>query len=230
MLPPMYPHATPRLIPNTCYGGRFALPPIGMLTHVQVGYSSLYEEFANPAHQKSAHLWISKDGAVEQYVPLDFKAWHAVAGNTRWIGVEGEGVPETPMNGIQLAEYARFYNWARGYLQWPLIVSDAPMSAGIGTHSMGGAAWGGHSCPGPIRSAQRQDIIDLLTEVEDMPLTDADVAKVANAVKALLDNDYRTEATAEGFKPFPNVGSATARLQAQIATILARQTNPGGTT
>ena len=39
------------------------------------------------------------------------------------------------------------------------ITYNSPSTGGLGTHSMGGAAWGGHACPGDVRAAQRGEVI-----------------------------------------------------------------------
>ncbi len=42
-----------------------------------------------------------------------------------------------------------------------LRLANSPGEPGLGTHKMGGQAWGGHDCPGDIRTSQRQAILDL---------------------------------------------------------------------
>jgi len=57
----------------------------------------------------------------------------------------------------------------------PDLITDTPGGRGIGTHVMGGAAYGGHTCPGPgPRAGQRAAIIAraqaLRTPVTPVPL------------------------------------------------------------
>jgi hypothetical protein len=67
----------------------------------------------------------------------------------------------------------------------PYAIADAPGQPGIGTHQMGGAAYGGHACPGPVRASQRSTIIDLARgggkEWFDMPIPADDLQKIEDA-------------------------------------------------
>jgi len=63
----------------------------------------------------SAHLLIRRDGTITQYVPFDRRAWHAGVScflgrercNDFSIGIELEGMPETPYTSKQYHELAR---------------------------------------------------------------------------------------------------------------------------
>lgn len=59
------------------------------------------------------------------------------------------------MTDAQLTELAKWHVWCGARDE----IANSPDGYGIGTHSMGGAAWGGHACPGPLRAAQRPEII-----------------------------------------------------------------------
>jgi hypothetical protein len=41
----------------------------------------------------------------------------------------------------------------------PYALANAPGVKGFGTHAMGGQSWGGHPCPGPIRTLQRSTML-----------------------------------------------------------------------
>jgi hypothetical protein len=56
-----------------------------------------------------------------------------------------------------------------GFAAFPLAEANTPDEKGYGTHYMGGAAWGGHSCPDlpprHVRSRQRPAIITLAKQI-----------------------------------------------------------------
>ncbi|WP_102926478.1 peptidoglycan recognition protein family protein [Streptomyces noursei] len=138
-------------------GGRSAQR--GLILHVQEGEGSLFDQFSTPATKASAHFWISKAGEIEQYVSVHDVAWSQRAGNAEWVSVETSGFSGIPLTDPQIVAVARIYAWGRRTLGWPLTVTDSVEVGGLGTHSMGVTGWGGHDCPGKIRSAQRQVIM-----------------------------------------------------------------------
>lgn len=138
--------------------------PIGYIPHVPVGNGSLFNYFNNlrSPNRKFATAWLAKDGRAEQYTELTGKPWAQVDGNTMYHAFEVEGYPNEPYTSAQLRVLAIWHN-ALGTVD---RLAESPGQPGIGTHYMGGKAWGGHTCPdsrsgqGP-RSHQRQDIINL---------------------------------------------------------------------
>ncbi|OHV34372.1 MULTISPECIES: peptidoglycan recognition protein family protein [Pseudofrankia] len=152
-----YPPATYRPVRN--FSGTMIQPTRGLIPHVQVGHGSLFHWFDNPASRVSAHLWISKNGTIEQYVPLDRKAWAQAAGNPHWISVECEGLDSEDYTPTQVKLLGELYAWGMDEFGWPDQITDSPNGHGIGTHRMGAGPWGGHSCPGNIRANRRPDIL-----------------------------------------------------------------------
>lgn len=132
----------------------------GLILHVQEGEGSLFERFSTPAYRSSAHFWVSQAGEIEQYVSIHDRAWTQRAGNAAWASIETSGFARNPLTGPQVEAVARVYTWGVRVHGWPVEVTDSPEGAGLGTHSMGGAAWGGHACPGTARSAQRAAVMD----------------------------------------------------------------------
>lgn len=194
MSPPMlYPPAEFRLVRNT--SGWMVEPTRGLIPHVQVGTGSLFGWFDNPKSGVSSHLWLAYDGDWEQYVPFNRRAWAQGAGNPYWISVECEGFDSEDYTAIQVQRLAEFYAWGMREFGWAPQVTDSPDGYGLGTHRMGGKAWGLHSCPGPIRAGRRGDIlrqalainaVQQLREDPDMPLTPADCEAVADTVLGKL--------------------------------------------
>lgn len=156
------PGAIKRPIPYRGEAHLFTLQPLGWILHVVVGNGSPYNTFAKAKspNRRFSHGWVSKTGVLEQYQTLDRQAWAQVAGNASYWAFETEGFPNEPLTTAQIATLSRVHK----YLGTPDTLAEHPGQRGIGTHYMGGAAWGGHSCPDPIpgagpRSKQRADII-----------------------------------------------------------------------
>jgi hypothetical protein len=231
--PTRYPGATWRPVPHHSPG--MVLPPRGLIPHLQMGGNSLAGWFSNARSGVSSHLWVSRAGDLEQYVDLTEKAWAQAAGNPYWISCECEGATEaedyTP---AQIARLGEIYRWGMAIYGWPPTITDDPGGRGLGTHRMGGAAWGGHSCPGDLRASRRRDILAAALghlptpEEPDVPLTDDDVARVSARLRADLMADVLTAADAQ--HPIrqgsagQTLGSAYLKagdLQSRIASIEA---------
>ena len=144
--------------------GKFTHEPLGWILHVAVMNGSPFNVFekAKSPNRRFSHGWVAKDGSSEQYQTLDMKSWAQTAGNGDYWSFETEGYPEEPLTLAQQRTLATWHN----YLGTPDLIVDKPGGRGIGTHYMGGAAYGGHSCPDPVgkegkgpRSLQRDDII-----------------------------------------------------------------------
>ncbi|MER5488103.1 N-acetylmuramoyl-L-alanine amidase [Streptomyces sp. NPDC002812] len=136
----------------------------GLVLHVQEGEGSLYERFNTAGIKTSSHFWVSRDGETEQYVSVLDRAWAQVEGNGSWASVETSGFATRSLTEAQVDAVARIYAWGAGSHGWPAAVSEHPDRPGLGVHAMGGAAWGGHACPGTLRSAQRAEIIRRVRE------------------------------------------------------------------
>ena len=152
------PGAAWRPISYRAESGLFAPgQPVGYIPHVQVGNGGLwaYFEHAPAGNRKFSNAWIKKDGTSEQYAELNRKPWAQAAGNGNYRAYECEGDPSEPYTAAQINTLATWHNFTGD----PDMLANAPLQRGIGTHNMGGAAYGGHSCPGPIRQGQRDLII-----------------------------------------------------------------------
>lgn len=143
---------------NYAAGGRKAQR--GLILHVQEGEGSLYGRFSDAKVKSSAHFWVSRDGAVEQYVSVHDRAWTQGDGNNEWVSVETSGFASKPLTSEQINAVARIFAWGAREHGWPLAATDSTKGRGLGTHAMGGGDWGWHDCPGPIRSGQREAIIE----------------------------------------------------------------------
>lgn len=137
---------------------RFEAEPLGWILHVVVGNGSPWGTFerAPAGSRRFSHLWISKTGQIEQYQRLDYESWAQSGGNGKYWSVETEGFPTEPLTDAQLNALAAWHVKS-GTVD---AVVNRVGARGIGTHVMGGAAWGNHSCPGLIRASQRGEILE----------------------------------------------------------------------
>jgi N-acetyl-anhydromuramyl-L-alanine amidase AmpD len=92
-----------------------------------------------------AQVQVSKDGAVYQTMPLNGKAWHAGDANDRSIGIEHEGMSGAAHPHVQLHASANRVAW----IHHECGLGRPRLNKTVFPHSHGGAAWGGHECPGP---------------------------------------------------------------------------------
>jgi hypothetical protein len=143
----------------------------GLVGHVNAGNGDPWGWFNRSDVQASSHFQLMKSGLLIQYVPLNRIAWTEVAGNADWHACESEGWPNEPYTEAALAKYAALWQWGIPNLLWTPQVTDSPFGRGFGTHSMGGVAWGGHACPGDIRAAQRQEILNRAASGRNKPAT-----------------------------------------------------------
>jgi hypothetical protein len=194
-LPPVYPAAIQKQLTNDRYGGPFpAGVGRGVIEHVALSTGSLYNYFAGASPKVSSHLWIALDGTVEQYVPLTHQSYAQAAGNPLYVSIETAGFPDEPLTAAQVESFARFYYWGMWYEGWPCLLADQPGAKGLGTHSMGGALYGGHACPGDIRAAQRLTILvrvsALIQEANDMGYADDQLNAMKEQFPGLNPSDF----------------------------------------
>jgi len=110
-----------------------------------------------------------------------------------WDGVKDSGaVTCPPFNTAQFNMLVKLNTWLIETHKWPAKRADAPLGTGIGFHkqftSTEAPRWNkNHSCPGPKRIAQIPGLIEKVKaelEDKDMPLTEAEVNRIAKAVWA----------------------------------------------
>jgi hypothetical protein len=158
----LYPGATWRNSPN--HGGPLA-KAIGVVLHVEAGTEAgTCQVFSEASYKASSHFGIAKVGRIDQFADTAVEAWAQAAGNGSYFSIETEGQPSEPLTDAQIASFAKLYAWLKCLpnAAFGFTLADVPGQPGLGWHGMGGAAWGGHTgCPGDLRKAQRQSIIDL---------------------------------------------------------------------
>jgi hypothetical protein len=163
--------------PFPCVNGRLGVTGQmrGVLMHTMVGnLPGTIASFNDPNRQASAHFGIAQDGRIHQFGPLGkgWEAWHAMAANLSWYGIEhaDDSDQHAPLTDAQVTSSAQVVELLSRFAAFPLQVTDDVHGTGYGTHVMGGAAWGGHTCPGPgPRAGQRADIIALAKAIRNPP-------------------------------------------------------------
>jgi N-acetylmuramoyl-L-alanine amidase len=126
----------------------------GLISHTMEGNLSHTDDLFTPGplgNGNSAHFGTAQDGTVIQWVPLGVVAEHAIAANGHWYAVENadDGNPNNPYTDAQLSRIAQILELTSRPENgnFTLQVTNSPEIEGLGMHNMGGAAWGGHSCP-----------------------------------------------------------------------------------
>lgn len=158
-----------RLVPAQNLSGRFDRQPLGWILHVVVGNNSPYNTFrtAQKPNRRFSNWWVSKSGVVEQYAPAYAVSWAQAGGNESYWSVETEGFPNESLTGEQVEALARLHVW----LGAADAIARKPGDLGIGTHQMGGSAWGDHPCPGTLRQNQRPLILRRAVALRTNPRT-----------------------------------------------------------
>jgi len=161
------------MTPNRFNSG-FAARARGVVQHTEDGFEAgTFATFMDPGSQVSAFFSIGEEGAAHQYLPVGrgFVAWAQAAGNPGWYSIECEDKLRsgTPLTDIQLTVFAQIYSALAERDGFGYAVTDNTASGrGLITHGDGGNAWGGHpDCPGPVRKAQRPEILARARAVRD---------------------------------------------------------------
>lgn len=146
--------------------------PLGWVLHDNESNGNLDSFFAagtdrNP-DEVCPNFQVYKVGPPHQHLPLLDIPWCQSAGNSTYAAVETEGYATESLNANQI-HYLGLIHAAYRAHSIPDAIADNVGQRGIGVHYMGGAAWGGHSCPGTIRAAQRPDIITASQPAQSIP-------------------------------------------------------------
>lgn len=109
------------------------------------GTFSWWQKGADGDHEADgAQVQVSKDGTVYQTMALDRMAWHAGRANDIAPGIEHEGSKGDHHPYVQLHASANRVAW----LHHECNLGRPVYGRTVFPHSHGGAAWGGHDCPG----------------------------------------------------------------------------------
>ncbi|HEY1916485.1 MAG TPA: peptidoglycan recognition family protein [Streptosporangiaceae bacterium] len=164
--------------PNGDFGG-MQVPQgiLGVVMHTMVGNLPGTIAIFNDAHREaSAHFGIDQNGHIHQFGPVNgWKAFAQVAGNASFYSIEhaDNANPDTPLTNAQLTASAQIVEALATHGRFPLQESNKTSEEGFGTHFMGGAGWGGHTCPDlpprSVRSNQRPEILRRAMAIRNGP-------------------------------------------------------------
>lgn len=157
-------------------------------------YAGSINWFREPKSQVSAHLILREDGGeVTQMVPFEMKAWHAVAFNSRSIGLEMAGFAAKGFADAEWQAAANVVAWLLHQYGLPArwaVHGDGP---GFCSHYDLGRAGGGHSDP-TTDSAVWTHFCGLVTDAYKL-----------NAPKNWPGEDALMPPMPKGFVPTPTI-------------------------
>ena len=179
---------------------------------------SCVQVFNNPSFQASAHFGIAESGLIHQFGPITgWRAWHAMSANSHYYGIEhaDAGNPNHPLTPQQITASAQLVELLSRVGNFPLQITNTPGGEGYGTHNMGGASYGGHTCPdlppNHVRSAQRGEIIAL-----------------AKAIRAGgSTRPGRGRGSPSGCSPWPTSPPSTCTSRSAPSSASPRRPHPG---
>lgn len=167
--------------PWPCKNGQWGSGAMrGVVMHTMVGnlpgtvsWFNQVDGNGDPVAKASAHFGVGQDGSIHQFGPVGkgWEAWAQEDGNPEWYSIEhaDNGNPDNPLTYKQKVASAQLVECLSAFANFPLEVTDSTDGKGYGTHAMGGAAWGGHTCPDlppkHVRSLQRYAIIALAKQI-----------------------------------------------------------------
>ena len=203
----LIPFAEKKLIPPGSSDPRIKAR-IGIL-HVDAGNAAdLWDYFAHRSGGIESHGHIRKDGHLYQYRDTAYQADANYHANDFALSFETQGFGEGQWTDAQLDTIKRVMLWAKDAHGIPLrkVTSWADERGGWGYHTLFGAPshWTpvSKSCPGPARKVQFERVLvpwmnsNPTSTEDDMPLTDADLDKIVDRLKPLVN----AAAAAEGEK------------------------------
>lgn len=172
-----------------CGNGPFGSwgPFLGVILHVNVDEKGTSDSFwGNNPDGVCPNYQVYKDGSGHQLLPFDWQPACQREGNYQYAAIETAGMPDEPLTQAQLKTCARIVLAYHLKMGMPLKLADKPGEKGLGTHQMGGESWGGHACPGPVRSSQRSRI---LTLAKQLPVEDNEWSNnmTEDQLNALID-------------------------------------------
>jgi N-acetylmuramoyl-L-alanine amidase CwlA len=186
--------ALPKLhwIPSPNFSKRTAAVDLIILHDTEGGYTGAISWFAQTKSKVSAHFVLREDGTeCTQMVHLDDKAWHAVAFNSRSIGIEMAGFMAKGFVDAEWQAAANMTAWLLKEFNIPAQWARHGAGPGFTSHYDLGKAGGGHNDP-TTDSAKWQKFVDMVKAVDRASLPDkwpfADIGRAALDHSNLTDD------------------------------------------
>ncbi|MBE3133063.1 MAG: N-acetylmuramoyl-L-alanine amidase, partial [Acidobacteria bacterium] len=114
------------------------MAPNAVVLHVAVSEeTSLFPYFAGAG--VCSHFYVTRDGTIEQYLPISSKSSADYEGNNRTISIETQGGPDWDWIPEQVTAMVGIIRWANTEHGVPLrlMESSTPGEHGIGWHRLG---------------------------------------------------------------------------------------------
>lgn len=171
---------------------------------------------------------VYRDGTIWQFLPGAWRPWCQRNGNDAYGAIETGGKSSQPFTRQQMASVARILAWLHQHHGLHLQAANHPGDRGLGTHRMGGGSWGGHDCPGSIRTGERGPLLRMAQTIANpypaspprkpapvvhRPLSDAQLCHELSLTAHQLHNARGIVAAANAHPKF----RANPRRAAQIA-------------
>lgn len=124
----------------------------GVVLHIAQGsFDGTVSWFENPNRPEltGAHVLVG-DTKVWQFAALDRKVWHAGAANDHLVGFEHSGTTKRTHEQWMVEHHSELVRSANraSWILHEYNLGRPKYGKNIFKHSDGGAAWGGHPCPG----------------------------------------------------------------------------------
>lgn len=143
---------------------------LGVVVHIMQGtLEGSHSWFDNSRSQASSHFGVSREGKIYQFVDTADRAWAQGSGNRDYLSIENEGYDKDGLSAAQVKANAKILKWAHDKYKVPFALADKVGEKGLGYHKMGGAAWGGHPCPGAKAISQLGDIVKAAKPAKPAP-------------------------------------------------------------
>lgn len=207
------------------------ITPVGLVCHTAVSNSSMLK----PTGTTRWHFYLAKQGDLYQFFETTVSASCQLDGNYWQVNGKGRGFLSceswdgaytsvwpnpngNPSGGplwteAQMVTWAKLGAWLHDKHGIELIKATGARGRGIGYHCQFRDTepyeWTStHACPGTKRISQMPRLIQMMNDVQedDMPITDAEINKIARAVLT-LDN------------VIPNVGNKTNPFMALASAV-----------
>lgn len=160
--------------PTVNFNGRDAAISLIVVHDTEGGYNGAIATFTNSHSEVSAHIVLREDGLeATQMVAFESKAWHAVAFNSKSLGLEMAGFEKKGLQPQEWATEARIVAYLLHRFHIPPVWSHDGHASGFCRHLDLGKAGGGH-CDPTMDVALWQRFVQQVTNAYDeanWPLT-----------------------------------------------------------
>ncbi len=150
-----------------------SLPKQGVVLHSMEGSWASSQRVLMAHDGGSWHFSNLKDGKLYQHYPLQAIAWHARGGNTKYIGVEHEGVAGQKLTELQIDTDVTLIRWLKEVCDWDELSRSRPDGNMVEHQEVGIESNYVTACPSRripwvkiMVRAEKEDKVELLKQLE----------------------------------------------------------------